>query len=76
MILSTCNRVEVALAFEDRAGGQAIDQFLADYSKSGARLGAPLFVSTLKIATRFSICSEWLPVSIPWSWASRRSWGN
>ena len=33
MILSTCNRVEIAVSFEDRAGGQAIDEFLATTRK-------------------------------------------
>ncbi len=29
MILSTCNRVEIAVSFEDRDGGHSIDEFLA-----------------------------------------------
>ncbi|MGA2600497.1 MAG: glutamyl-tRNA reductase [Bryobacteraceae bacterium] len=33
MILSTCNRVEIAVSFEDRDGGQAIDEFLATTRK-------------------------------------------
>src|SRR5271165_3877163 len=33
MILSTCNRVEIAVSFEDRDGGHAIDEFLATSRK-------------------------------------------
>jgi len=74
LILSTCNRVEIAVTADDGVDPPP-DVGRSSRDSRKEPLEAIAHTSTISPATRpFITCSAWPPAWIPWSWASRRSW--
>jgi len=72
MILSTCNRVEVAVTADEQADVEsAVEGFLAD-SRHVERAGSPRTCTASTGRKRFAICSASRPAWIRWWSASRR----
>ena len=76
MILSTCNRVEVAVtADEETDARSAVEGFLAE-SRAWRATGFRRICIATTVRKRSGTCSAWLRAWIRWWWASRRFWGR
>ena len=72
MILSTCNRVEIAITADEQTDPEeAIECFLSEIGKSSAT-GWRRICTTTPARTLSGISSVWHPVSTRWSSVSRK----